>query len=341
MATMDDVAKRANVSRMTVSRVINNSGYVKAETRQKINEAIEELKFKPNMFAKGLVTRKSRSIAYVMVNISNPYHNLVSKGFEAEAFEHGYTTMMCDAHTESRVTDYINMLQERCIDGILLHHLAITKEQVRELESAGIHCVMMDNETELEGVNSVNTDNRQGGRLAAEHLLSKGHTRIACIHGALYPIKRDSLTYEETFQFNIWKKRTEGFQSAIREAGLPDHYLYQGRGFGDVTLTNLAIDRIFAEKERPTALYCENDFMAMTAIGVLQERGIRIPDDMAVVGHDGLEFCRMVHPYLTTIAQPRYQLGKNAAETLVHCIENKKEIVNLVLPPSVLEGETT
>ena len=341
MATMDDVAKRANVSRMTVSRVINNSGYVKEETRQRINEAIEDLKFKPNMFAKGLVTRKSRSIAYVMVNISNQYHNMVSKGFEAEAFEHGYTTMMCDAHTAGRVTDYVNMLKERCIDGVLLHHLAITEEQVRELESAGIHCVIMDNETDLDGVNSVNTDNKQGGRLAAEHLLSKGHTRIACIHGALYPIQRDSLTYEETFQFNIWKKRTEGFQSVMREAGLPDHYLYQGRGFGDVTLTNLAIDQMFAEKERPTALYCENDFMAMTAIGVLQERGVRIPEDMAVIGHDGLEFCRIVHPYLTTIAQPRYQLGKTAAETLVQCIEKKKEKVNLVLPPSVQEGETT
>lgn len=341
MATMDDVARRANVSRMTVSRVINNSGYVKEETRQRINEAIEELKFKPNMFAKGLVTRKSRSIAYVMVNISNPYHNMVSKGFEAEAFEHGYTTMMCDAHTESRVTDYINMLQERCIDGVLLHHLAITEAQVRELEGAGIHCVMMDNETELEDASSVNTDNEQGGRLAAEHLLSKGHTRIACIHGALYPVKREALTYEETFQFNIWKKRTEGFRSVMREAGLPDHYLYPGRGFGDAALTNLAIDQIFAEKERPTALYCENDFMAMTAIGVLQERGIRIPEDMAVVGHDGLEFCRIVHPHLTTIAQPRYQLGKTAAETLVQCIEKKKEKVNLVLPPRLQEGETT
>lgn len=341
MATMDDVAKRANVSRMTVSRVINNSGYVKEETRKRINEAIEELKFKPNMFAKGLVTRKSRSIAYVMVNISNPYHNMVSKGFEAEAFEHGYTTMMCDAHTASRVTDYINMLQERCIDGVVLHHLAITIEQVRELESAGIHCVMMDNETDLENVSSINTDNRQGGRLAAKHLLAKGHTRIACIHGALYPIKRESLTYEETFQFNIWKKRTEGFQSVMREAGLPDYYLYQGRGFGDVALTNLAIDQIFAEKERPTALYCENDFMAMTAVGVLQERGIRIPEDMAVVGHDGSDFCRIVHPYLTTIAQPRYQLGTVAAKTLIQSIEKKTEQVNLVLPPSVQEGETT
>ena len=209
MATIDDVAKKAKVSRMTVSRVINNSGYVKEETRLRINMAIDELKFKPNMIAKSLVTRKSRTIAYVMVNISDPFHNLVNKGFEAVAFENGYTTLMCDAHSASRVSDYINMLQERCIDGVVLHHLNITKKQVQELEASGVHCVLLDNEVELPEVNCVNTDNVQGARLAAEHLIKKGHTRIGCMHGTLRYPKTEKIASEDTFHYNIWKQRTQ------------------------------------------------------------------------------------------------------------------------------------
>ena len=134
MATIDDVAKKAKVSRMTVSRVINNSGYVKEETRLRINQAIDELKFKPNMIAKSLVTRKSRTVAYVMVNISDTFHNLVNKGFEAVAFENGYTTLMCNAHSASRVTDYINMLQSNAT------RLDAINQTIKKYNQALVYC---------------------------------------------------------------------------------------------------------------------------------------------------------------------------------------------------------
>ena len=343
MATIDDVAKKAKVSRMTVSRVINNSGYVKEETRLRINQAIDELKFKPNMIAKSLVTRKSRTVAYVMVNISDTFHNLVNKGFEAVAFENGNTTLMCNAHSASRVTDYINMLQERCIDGVVLHHLNITKKQVQELEESGVHCVLMDNEVDLPGVNCVNTDNMQGARLAVEHLIQKGHTRIGCMHGTLSCPKTDKVAYEDTFQYNIWRQRTKGFQETMKEAGLTDRYRYQGNGLSNLVpwFAKKTMDLILNDPEPPTALYCENDIMALSIINEMQERGMRIPDDMAVVGHDGLDLCRMVHPYLTTVAQPRYLMGKMSAAILIDAIEKNQSNTKVVLPPSFWIGETT
>ena len=125
MATIEDVARRAGVSRMTVSRVINKSGYIKKETNERVLKAIEELKFRPNMVAKTLVTRRNRVLAYVMVNISDPFHNLVSQGFESVAFREKYTTMMCDTHSPSRELDYINLFLDHRIGGAVFHHLAI------------------------------------------------------------------------------------------------------------------------------------------------------------------------------------------------------------------------
>lgn len=343
MATIDDVAKLAGVSRMTVSRVINNKGYVKEETRQKINRAIEDLHYQPNRIAQSLVTRKSRTIAYVMVNISDPFHNLVNKGLESVAFKQGYTTMMCDAHTESRVSDYIRMMKERCIDGVVLHHLDMTKQQVQELNEAGVHCVLMDNERDLSNVLTVNTDNREGARLAVQHLISRGHRRIGCVHGSLERPKMDSIAYEDTFQYNIWRQRTEGFKSAMVEADLSPELLFQGNG-----LTSLApwfakrmVGEILSSPKPPTALYCENDVMALAVINELQGRGVKIPGDMAIIGHDGLDICRMMHPYLTTMAQPRYQMGKVSAAMLIDSIEDRAVNEKVVLAPTLWIGETT
>ena len=130
---------------MTVSRVINKKGYVSVEARKRVEAAVKELNYRPNILAKALVTKRTSILAYVMIDISDPFHNRVKQGFESIAYHGRYTSMMCDVHSAERQRDYFNMFHEIRIGGAVFHHLAVTKEQIRELEQAGIQCVLLDN----------------------------------------------------------------------------------------------------------------------------------------------------------------------------------------------------
>ncbi len=342
MATIEDIAARAKVSRMTVSRVINNNGYVGAETRKRVEEAIKALNYKPNRLAKALVTKRSGIIAYVMVNISDLFHNRVKQGFESSAYHGRKTAVMCDVHSAERQREYLNMFQEIRLDGAVFHHLAITAEQVKELEQAGIQCVLMDNEFDLPEVTCINTDNYAGGRMAAEHLYQKGHRRIGCVHGNLAPCESDTL-YKDSFQFRIWQERTQGFIDALQEHGIAPAGFYLCNGQPELAeeLSKPIIEEILAQTPAITALYCEDDSMAYAILKRLQERGIRVPEEMAVIGHDGLDLATMLHPQLTTIAQPRHEMGRLSAEILIEQINKNTPPRRIILQPFLQEGETT
>ncbi len=341
MATIADVAKYANVSMMTVSRVINRRGNVSEATRRKVEDAIDALSYRPNMMAKGLVTGKSRLIAYVMCNLSDPFHGLVSKGIENACFDRNYTVIICDASSEARVKDSIEMLIDRQLDGAIFHHMQITPEQAARLEEADIRCVMIDNEVELKQVSSIDSDNYRGGYMAARHLIEKGHTRIGCIRGSL-----GSGPYEEyidTFQRKIWTDRTRGFEDAMREAGLVPIVRCEGSGAmkQGFLLAQGFVREIVALPDPPTALYCENDILALGALSELLELKIDVPGRMAVVGHDGLETCTLLYPRVTTIMQPRYEMGFKAASMLLDRIEHGARVEHRIVNSSLFQGDTT
>lgn len=342
MATIEDVAKLAGVSRQTVSRVINNSGYVSQNSRKSIEAAIEELNYRPNMIAKMLVTRRSRTIAYMMLNMSDPFHNMVNCGLESAAYHKQYTTIVCDAHSPNREQDYMNMFVDNRLGGVIIHHLAITPDQVKWLADNGVKCVLMDNEEDLPGVSHVNSDNYAGGRMAGEYLVSKGHRRIGCVHAPLTMPSDPHVPYENTFQFNMWRQRLNGFTDALKDSGLEPAGLFPTKVRFDYAKSTMPeiVDYLLDMKERPTALYCEDDIMAFGLLDEFWHRGIKVPDDFAIVGHDGLEMSRMVHPYLTTIAQPRYEMGRQACELLIKHIEGKTEPESITLKPKLMVGET-
>ena len=277
-----------------------------------------------------------------MINISDPFHNLVSKGIESVAYRKQYITFLCDTHSRQREEDYINMFMDNRIGGAIFHHLSITEAQIKRMSDNGVKCVLMDNETDLDNVSTVNSDNYAGGKLAGEYLVSKGHQRIGVIHPPLKPISNPNIPYENTFQFKMWRDRTRGFTDALHAANLEPVAFYETLvrfEYAKLTMADI-VNNVLASPIKISALYCEDDIMAFGVMDELWKHGVRVPDDIAIIGHDGLDMCHMVHPYLTTVSQPRYEMGRYAGEMLINEIEGDSEPKTVTLQPTLIPGET-
>ncbi len=340
MATMDEVAKKANVSRMTVSRVINEPGKVKTETRLKVLDIIKELKYRPNLLAKGLVTKRSHTIAHVIASISNPYHPKVVQGVEDACYERGYNVILCNANAKKKEAEYIDILKDKSVDGIIFQHLNIDLRQAMDLEETGIKCIFVDNEKTLMNVTNVLLDQTNGAYMATKYLIELGHNNIGIIHGGLvYNEKIKDLAYEHTFQFSIWNHRLEGYLKAMKDYGLEVNQQYMIEGDGGenrgIKSGKIAIKKMFGgksglqaflnSKNRPTAIYAQNDQMAIGAINGAMECGCRVPEDLSVIGQDGLDIAESLYPQLTTVEQPRYDIGFKAAKALIDMIDNNEK----------------
>lgn len=339
MPTMDDVASLARVSRMTVSRVINSPDRVREETREKVLDVIKELGYRPNLIARGLVTKRSHTIAHVIASISNPYHPKVVQGVEDACYDKGYNVILCNANVKKREEDYIGVLIDKSVDGVIFHHLNINTHQAMVMEKAGIKCVCIDNERPLDNVSNILLDQKNGAYMATKYLIELGHRNIGIIRGRLkYDDQVADIAYEHTFQFAIWKQRLEGFQKAMDEYGLKldKKYMLEGDGGENrgIYSARLAVinmiggregrDRFLSIKSRPTAIYAQNDQMAIGAISGAMECGCDVPVDLSVIGQDGLDISESLYPGLTTIEQPRYEIGYTAAKMLIDLIEGRQ-----------------
>lgn len=351
MPTIDDVAIKAGVSKTTVSRVINNNGYVKAETLKSVQKAISELNYRPNIAARGLVTnRRMNTIAHIMIDIDDMIHVTINKGIEEACFKRGYSTIVCDANAKDRENEYINMIIDKSIGGAIFHHLDISAEQVELMHSAGVKCVLIDNENEIPLVPNIYTNNYLGGYLAAQHLIERGHTKIGCMFGVMSQPKPEDghVEYIDTFQYNIWKQRTRGFYNGLKAYGLKVHknYFYQGDGTlkHGLKKANNIMTEILSSTDRPTAIYCENDVMALGALNAALKQKLDIPQEIAIMGHDGLAIVDAFYPKITTIVQPQYRMGYLASNIVMDLIEGKKRIKKfekIILEPRLAIGETT
>lgn len=340
MATMDDVASRANVSRMTVSRVINTPEQVREETREKVLDVIKDLNYRPNLMARGLVTKRSHTIAHVIASISNPYHPTVVQGVEDACYEKGYNVILCNANAKHKEEEYIGILKDKLVDGIIFHHLNITVRQAMDLEKAGIKCIYIDNEKPLVNVTNILLDQKEGAYMATKHLIDSGHRNIGIIHGGLaFDEQKKDIAYEHTFQFSIWNQRLEGYLKAMKDFGLEVNQKYMleaeggaNRGImsGKEAIKRMiggseGLERFLSLEDHPTAIYAQNDQMAIGAINGAIECGCRVPQDLSIIGQDGLDISESLYPQLTTVEQPRYEIGYKAAEKLINLIENKEK----------------
>jgi len=309
MSTISDVARRAGVSAMTVSRVVNGTGYTSAETRARVEAAIEELGYVPNALARQLRSKTTKSVALLVADISNPFFTTIARGVEDFFNNHGYPVMLCNTDEDSAEEEqYLLMLIERQIDGVLLVPTRSSEESFKLLSGHRVPVVVIDRRVDTRSVDSVRCDSEAGAHALVHHLVELGHTRVAVLTGS----RAISTSVD----------RVAGARRALEEAGLElpgDLVHYGGFNFGKSNQADghrMALEMLATPGNRPTAVLCANNFIAFGAIRALRESGLRVPEDMSVVAFDDLPEEWVSDPFLTVARQPAYEIGEAAAALL-------------------------
>lgn len=304
MATIKDVAKLAGVSVSTVSRVLNASGYVEKTTEERVMAAIKQLSYKPSQIARGLVSKKTKTFGLVLPDISNPFFPEVARGAEDQASLHGYNIMLCNSDWDiQKEKMYLNILLEKCVDGIILVGSRLGDDYLNEVvPTLDTPVVLLDRTSALE-VHSLSTNNILGGYLATKHLIEQGYQTIAHISGPQ--------------QSRSAQQRLTGYCKALAEYNLPYDMVLVTEGDYRIKGGAEGMQRLLRLNTVPDAVFCANDLMAIGALEFLNDAGIKVPEQMALVGYDGIHLSKYVHPKLTTVCQPTYEMGKKAVQVIL------------------------
>jgi LacI family transcriptional regulator len=303
MPTIQDVARLAGVSPITVSRVLNNSGYASEDTRARVEAAVAELGYVPNTLARGLRSKRTNTLALVMTDITNPFFTLIARGVEDTASNAGYTVIFCNTdESEAEEKKYINILVQKQVDGILLVPACGNSHSVKFLRSNKIPFVLIDRDVPGSRADLIRGDSETGAYDLTRHLIELGHKRIVAITGPR--------------QVSTAQDRASGYQRAMKEAGLAElsqvsYGLFTQDSGYELTCKALALN------PRPTAIFGANNFISIGILKALKDAGMNVPDDMSVVGFDDLPVSLVIDPFLTVASQPAYQMGSQAAELLL------------------------
>ncbi len=322
MSNIREVAKRAGVSTATVSRVLSRPDVVSPDTRVRVLKAVERLGYAPNSVAKNLRTLKSRKLLVTVPDISNPFFALILQGIEDAAQKNGYSVLVGDTqHDERREERYALMLKQKEADGLIFlgHRLPkVAASVVRELAPI---CAPIVNGCEFSadlGVPSVHIDNATAASEAMQHLYDLGHRRIGVVTGPLLsPLSRDRLT---------------GAIAAATNRGAEADVIVRHGDFS-IRSGGEAGDELLSMSPPPTGIFCFNDEMAMGVLSAARRRGLKVPDDLSVVGFDDIRFAQCVEPPLTTIAQPMREIGEGTVRLLLQILDgNPLAPMSVTLP---------
>lgn len=328
--TIREVAELAKVSISTVSRVLNNPEMVVESKRLRVQEVIKQLNYQPNALARGLISKKSNTIAAMFPDIRNPFYGGIIRGMEDAAKRMGYNLMICNTDRDkSHLISYFQSFYEKQIDGILFASDAVYRDYYEEMQRYKFPVVLVCTHTLEFDLPSIRIDDEQAAYDAVSHLIQQGHRHIGLICFSL----TDSVN---------GKPRYEGFQRALREHGLTESMIYAefaGDWFDD---SYAATGRLFQKNPNITAVFATSDEFALGAISYLNDQGIAVPADVSVVGFDDIRFARMTIPKLTTIAQPVYDLGYQSVEMLNEQISTGSvKVPRQVLPHQLVIREST
>jgi LacI family transcriptional regulator len=320
---MVEVAREAGVSLMTVSRVINHKQDVNPETRQRVLEVIHRLGYRPSGIARGLATRRTATLGLVVPDISNPFFSSLARGVEHIAYEGGYNVFLGNAEEDpQREWDVLLSLEDKHVDGVVLCSSRLDQARLKSVLSRQPAVVLVNRRLEA-GVDHVLLDDEAGGRLATRHLLSRGHIQIGFLAGpaASYSARR----------------REAGYRETLASAGVDFDPGWIQPCAPTVEGGQQGAARLLQARPELTALFCYNDLVAVGALQAAARLGRCVPQDLAVVGFDDILLAALVTPALTTCRVPLYELGSQAARSLLARIRGRPEACReVVLQPELV-----
>ena len=328
--TLKDVAKLSGVSPAIISRVINNDKTlnIKDNTRQRIVESIRELNYHPNIIAKSLRTKTSKTVAIIIPDILNPFFHQVIKGVQGFFTKHDISLLLCDTNDDTEIEKkHVETLYNQQVDGILFATVNYDNDITDFLERSNINYVLVNRGSHKNRF-SVKTDDLCGAEMAVNHLIGLGHKRIAHIMG--------------TFSTDTAFDRLSGFRNAIisNDLVLYPEYIVQGNYSESDGYSNAK--KLLQLPHPPTAIFAANDLMAIGVIKAVYEMNLRIPRDISVVGCNDIWVCSSLNPPLTTIRSPLFEMGHAAAELLYNVINGiETEEKNIILPVELVTRGST
>lgn len=304
MTTIREVAKRAHVSAMTVSRVLNNAAHISRPARQRVEAAIAELGYVPNELARSLRFKQTNTLALVLTDITNPFFTTVARGVEDAASDAGFNVIFCNTdESESEQQEHLTILVRKQVDGVLLVPARSTSEALVYLQERQVPVVVLDRRIENGSADLVRCDSAGGAYGLTRLLIELGHRRIAILTGS-----RDVSTAVD---------RVAGYRRALDEAGAPGDERYMI--YGEFTQASGAemVRQALRLSPPPTALFAANNFIAIGAYRALRAEGYEIPGQISLVAFDDLPAGLVMDPFLTVAAQPAYEMGRKATELLL------------------------
>lgn len=329
--TIKEVAKKANTSVATVSRVINKSGFVSEKLKNQVIKSIKKLNYHPNAVAKSLKNEKTYMIGLLISDITNPFFSSIVKAVENTLNKEGYTVILCNtAEDINKEKKYLKELMGRQIDGLIVSAVSDQGDHFQSLIEDHLPLVFVNRTPNgLKTKNAVLTDNKKGGFMATDYLIKLGHSRVGAILG---PDTK-----------NTGRERKKGYLKALVENGIDINESIIKVGDFSLRSGYYLIKELINMDMPPSAVFIANNQMTLGAIEGLKNLHIKIPEEISIVGFDYSQWMRVVEPKITTVVQQSYQLGKESANKLLSIIEGQGEQEGSfikILPPEFMSGNS-
>ncbi|MGX4583107.1 LacI family DNA-binding transcriptional regulator [Paenibacillus chitinolyticus] len=332
MVTIKDIAKAAQVSVTTVSRALNGYDDVNEETRKKIKRFADQLGYSPNMAARSLVSKKTKTLGLLLSNVTraSSKDNIAFEvlcGMNDRAGELDYDLVLFSTTPQKqKIKSYKNLCQERGVDGVIIMGIRLDDPYLEEIVSSDIPCVLIDIPLQGPNVGYVTSDNIRGAYTAVKHLIENGHSRIGMINGHA--------------QADVSIQRLKGYTDALKNSGFPFDPTRVLDGSFSESGGKEAMYRLLSLHPETTAVFCSSDLMALGAVQAVKGLGRRVPDDISIIGFDNIDLTAYTSPSLTTVNQHKYESGYQAAQLLVDLLEGRNVSHHIVLNTELVKRES-
>lgn len=326
MTTMKDIAEKAGVSAATVSRIINGKGEAKAETIARVNKIVKELNYRPNSMAKSLRQKKSKMIAVLVPNLSNPFFGELASAIDREASKRGFRVTLCNTDdSRDKVEYFLNNIIENYVSGAVVSTLQVTEKDLKYLEDNGVHTVTIDRSYFDHPYSAINVDQLKGTYIATRYLIKKNAKKIVFLCGP----KEEKMSSD----------RVKGYKSALRTEDLE----FNEVGYGNYSLLSgyKIIQDLVKRGINFDGIHAANDLMALGAARCCLDHHISVPNQVKIVGNDNLSIDEYLSPRLTSLTQLNEEVSSLVVDELVHLQEPKYEPRKVLLSPELVIRETT